>query len=795
MYPMKKAVKILAILIVLILLAFWLFTNSLKPTYDGTIDIAELNTEVTVHYDNYGIPHIYSDNEIDAFTALGYVHAQDRLWQMELIRRIAPGRLSELFGKDLLKTDKFFVGLGINEASKKTVAELDKSSQSYKLTQAYLNGINQFIKEGSTPIEFYLTGINKEEFTITDVHNVLGYVAFSFAMAHKTDPLLTNIKNKLGQKYINDLNIYTKSESTKIYNFSKKDTLQVSSNLLSSIHTALDKLPLPLLEGSNSWVLAPEKTANGKVILANDPHIGFAQPSVWYEAHVKTPNYEMYGYHMAGMPFPFLGHNRKLAYGLTMFQNDDLNFYWEENHPTDPNKYKTPSGWKDYETRTETIKVKDGEDVTVTVKSTDHGPIMNGITDGIDFDQPVATYWIYTQLKNQVIEASYNMSHANNQKEFKSAVSKIHAPGLNVMYGDAENNIGWYAAGKLYELPEGSNSKHIMNGSDRKEEPIRFLEFSENPQATNPPWHYVYSANNQPDSIAGRLYPGYYLPENRAKRIVNLLEPKSNWTKEDVKTMINDVKSPINSETSKLITSLLENDNLSENQNKAIAILNDWNGDNQLDNIAPTIYNKFIYNYLKNSFLDELGEEQFKLLLKTHLLNRTTVSMLYDDQSIWFDDITTKNLKETRKTIINTSFNQTITDLEQQLGNDINSWTWNRVHTLEHEHPIGNVAALRKYFNVGPFDINGAKEVINNLTYYYDETGHYKVIAGPSTRRVIDFSDIENSMSILPTGQSGNMFSPFYKDQAELYNNGGFRKMLLNLEAIKEVSKNTLILK
>ena len=216
---MKKALKVLTILILLIVLGFWLFTNSLKPTYNGTIDISGLDTEVTVYYDDYGIPHIYCDNENDAFTALGYVHAQDRLWQMELIRRIAPGRLSELFGKDMLKTDRFFIGLGIEEASKKTVSELDTKSAYYQLTQAYLKGINQFIKGGPTPLEFYLLGIDKEEFTITDVHNIIGYVAFSFAMAHKTDPLLTNIKNKLGENYINDLDINTRSDETKIYNY------------------------------------------------------------------------------------------------------------------------------------------------------------------------------------------------------------------------------------------------------------------------------------------------------------------------------------------------------------------------------------------------------------------------------------------------------------------------------------------------------------------------------------------------------------------------------------------------
>ena len=174
-------------------------------------------------------------------------------------------------------------------------------------------------------------------------------------------------------------------------------------------------------------------------------------------------------------------------------------------------------------------------------------------------------------------------------------------------------------------------------------------------------------------------------------------------------------------------------------------------------------------------------------------LDKMNPSIIVEENKV--DDISTKNLKETRKDIVVKSFKEAISMLNQELGNNMDTWTWNRVHTIEHEHPIGKVAALRSYFNVGPFEINGTKEVINNLAFSYDETGKYRVSSGPSTRRIIDFSDIENSLSILPTGQSGNMFSPFYEDQADMYNKGEFRKMLMNLEAIKNVSKNILILK
>ena len=302
---LKKIAGIFLILLAIIALVIVFAVNSLKPDYDGERKMANLSQDVKVYFDSYGIPHIYADNEKDAFRALGYVHAQDRLWQMELMRRIASGRLSEIFGADLVKTDKFFLALGIDEASIKTVAALDPKDPAIQLSQAYLEGINQFMEEGPTPIEFYLTGVKKRPFELQDIYNTMGYMAFSFAMAQKTDPLLTNIRDKLGPEYLKDLEIGSDTNGTwiKNYNFPSDS---VPNKVTKMVSEAMDKLPVPQFIGSNSWVIAPEKTKSGKVILANDPHIGFAQPSVWYEAHISTPTYEKYGYHIAGIPVGLL---------------------------------------------------------------------------------------------------------------------------------------------------------------------------------------------------------------------------------------------------------------------------------------------------------------------------------------------------------------------------------------------------------------------------------------------------------------------------------------------------------
>ena len=358
---LKKTLLIFTTIIALAILGGWMYYNSLKPTYSGNLSLSAIDKKAEVYFDDYGIPHIYAETEKDALTILGYVHAQDRLWQMELMRRIAPGRLSEIFGKDMLKNDKFFVSLGIEEASKKSIEKLNQNSEVYKLATAYLNGVNQFIDEGSTPIEFTLIGIEKEHYQLTDIYNILGYMSFSFAMAHKTDPLLTAIKEKLGQNYLKDLNIEIDTKTALIK--SSKQSIENFTNLVSEVNNIINQSPIPPFIGSNSWVVSGKKTTTGKVLFANDPHIMYSQPGTWYEAHIKTPNYEMYGYHIAGVPFPLLGHNRNYAYGLTMFENDDIDFYQEENHPSNVNKYKTPNGFKVYNTFTKSIKVKDENDV------------------------------------------------------------------------------------------------------------------------------------------------------------------------------------------------------------------------------------------------------------------------------------------------------------------------------------------------------------------------------------------------------------------------------------------------
>ncbi len=786
---MKKFLKIFSISLILLLvglyfLAKWMYA----PTYDGELELSNLKKKVTVIYDKNGIPHIEAQNQQDAYRALGYVHAQDRLWQMELMRRITAGRLSEIFGKDFVKIDKFMLSLMIGDKAHKTIMNLDKNSEPYKLTQAYLDGINQFIDKGATPVEFHLLGIDKQKYTIEDVYSVFGYIAFSFAYAYKFDPLITEIHEKLGSKYVEELMI-PKENLTIIKGTNKK----VQAKFSGEVNQLLEKLPVPLLEGSNSWVLGAERTKNGKVIFENDPHIEFSQPAVWYQSHIKTPDYEMYGFNLALTPFCLLGHNRDLAYGLTMFENDDIDFYIEQNNPDNPLEYKTENGYEPYKVYDKVIKVKDGEDVHYKIKVTRHGAIMNDALDNLRTEKPIAMQWIYTKLKNNTLEASYHLSHLKSMEDLHNFGSMIHAPGLNLMYGDAKGNIAMYGVAKLYKYRDSLSRKMFLDGASGKDEIKEYLDFKENIWAENPKSNFVYSANNQHDTIAGILYPGYYLAQDRAKRITDLIGHKYDFDKEGVKEMALDVTSAVAPDIIKNASKNIDKTSLSEEQKYALEILEKWDGAYKQELVAPTIYTRFIYEFHKNTFADEMGEG-FKQFLEIPLEHHMRAVQMNKTESVWWDNINTKDVVETKGQIVTQSFKKAVDFLKKQLGNNPEKWTWDQVYSVEHPHAFGKKGGLlKKIFTVGPFKTNGGRGVINNIGFRLNEEGIYVSHGGPSTRRVIDFSDVEKSVAILPTGQSGNLFSPFYKNQAEKYREGEFVPMHLNPKDYK-YSENQLIL-
>ena len=776
---------------------YWYY-NSLKPTYEGTLNLQGLEQNVEVYFDDYGIPHIYAESEADAQFALGYLHAQDRLWQIELLRRVGSGRLAEILGEPVVKTDKFFRTINSLETAKKAAKVFEAipaDDPMKKAALAYYAGINSFIKNGATPVEFGVLGIEKEELTILDCYAVFGYVAFSFAQAFRTDPIVAKIHQDFGDNYLNDLDVHWNPTAQMIPTYQAPAITDAELSDALSMNELFESLPAPPWIGSNSWIISGKKTKSGKTIFTNDTHIGFAQPSVWWEAHIEYPGHRGYGNYMAGIPFPIIGHNDHTAIGLTMFENDDIDFYVEQLNPDNPNQVRFKDKWEDLKIRKEVIKVKDGKDIEIEVKNSRHGPIVNEVVEGIQkvTKQPVSAYWIYNEFIPNNLGTTYQLSHAKNIDEARAGAAQIVAPGLNGMYADKEGNIAWWAMAKLPIRPKHVNTKLFLDGASGEDEILGYEPFENNPQSENPPEGYLYSANNQPDTTNGVLQPGYYIPEDRGKRIMDLLSAKDDWDVAAAKEMITEVVSDKKPRMVEKIIQILSNTTFkNKNAGKAAEILATWDGDNQLDDIAPTIFAKLQYKILELTCKDELGDN-FTEFLNTVLSRRSLPFLLEKEQSPWWDDQNTKDKKENRTDIIHAAFEQSLEAITTQLGDDIAQWQWGKVHTIEHPHTLGQNETLRPYFNVGPYPVVGNKEVINNMSFTINGSGKYEVVSGPAVRRVIDFADMEHSLNVLPTGNSGNPLSPHYSDQAKMFVDGEFRMQLMNKAEIKAAGRKLIL--
>ncbi|MEQ8302510.1 MAG: penicillin acylase family protein [Cyclobacteriaceae bacterium] len=791
--------RILLTVIGLLLLlgaALFIYLQLQKPSYEGEITLAGLKEEVEIRYDNYGIPHIYAGTEEDAYFALGYAHAQDRLFQMEMLRRAAGGRLSEVLGKDLLKVDKLFRTLGLNKFAEENAERfLSTDTAAYQREAlAYQKGINAFVKDGPTPLEFTIIGIPKTEFEPKDIYLAIGFMSFGFAEGLRVDPVLEKIRRQYGPHYLADLALQAPPETEAIRNYA--GTPQGSTDqLISSINEALNLIPIPLWTGSNGWVVSSEKSASGKPILANDTHIGFGQPAVWYEAHIEYPGFSFYGHHIAGIPFGLLGNNRFSGWGLTMFENDESDFFVEELNPANRDEVRFRNGWETVQSRIEVIKIKGEEDMLLEVRTTRHGPLVNGIVDEVDeAGPPVALSWMLTKHPNEALEAAYLLNHSQSFEDTKKAASLFTSPGLNVMYGDVDGNIAWWAVAKLPIRPPHVESKLFLNGSSGEDEYLGYYDFSKNPKAINPPWGYVYSSNNQPDSVDGIVYPGYYYPRARAHRISESLAEAKKIGAQDLAALQLDVTSETAPIVAKEIAEVLRQINKPEYE-EMIKALAQWDGDHQLEDIGPSVYYTMLSHILYLSMPDEIGLAAFKALLNTSVMKSSYLKLIQNDSSLWWDKIQTKEVKESRLTIFDEAASKSLRLLQSKYGKKVNDWNWEKMHSLTHAHALGTVKPLDKIFNVGAFEAPGGIEVLNNLMFTLDTVGHFGVISGPALRKVTDFGDLENGVSVSPTGQSGNLMSKHYDDQSKMFIKGVVRKMLMNEEEIKSQEKGKLTLK
>ncbi|MEI8170446.1 MAG: penicillin acylase family protein [Rhodoferax sp.] len=796
---MKRALIIFAIVLTVLAMAaggvagWYVYTK--QPQRSGALPLKNLSARVNVRFDERGVPHINADNDIDMYRALGYVHAQDRLFQMEMVRRLAQGELAEIFGPKLLDSDRLFRTLGIRDHAETVVANMDLQSPPAQALLAYLDGINQFQANNPAPIEFDLLKIPKRPFTPKDTVAVSGYLAYSFAAAFRTEPALTYVRDKLGPDYLKVFDLDWNAEGVlkappptaalKSQDWQKLDQLaQVSREALATVG-------LPPFEGSNAWAVSGKRTASGKPLLAGDPHIGFSLPSVWYEAHLSSPGFDLYGHYQALNPMALLGHNAKFGWSLTMFQNDDLDLIAEKINPENPNAIWYQGQWVEMQSREETILVKGAQPVKLTLRLSPHGPIITDAFQSTLGSTPVAMWWAYLETENPILDAFYELNRANTLEKARDAASKIHAPGLNVVWANAAGNIAWWAAAKLPIRPENVNPSFILDGSTAEADKAGFYRFGDNPQEENPARGYIVSANHQPKPKSGVPVPGYYNLPDRVQRLNDYLRDDNvKWDLKNSQQIQLDsqtgygprVMRPLIPELAALVTDPLERSLLES--------LAKWDGNHSLNNIPPTIFNQFLYELARAAMADELGEAQFANLLETRVLDAALPRLAEDAKSPWWDNRSTPAI-ETRADILKVAWRATITHLQESLGKNATDWGWGNAHTLTHTHPLATRKGLDWLFNVGPFPAPGGRELPNNLSQSIGPAP-WAVRYGPSTRRLIDFADPAHSLGINPVGQSGVLFNRHYQDQAQTYIDGGYLPQHLSAADVKENTRSTL---
>jgi len=794
---MNKVAGIFGFLLLLLIGGVLGFIFYQSPQYSGESTLAGLTDKVEVHFDKYGIPHIYAQNEKDAYRALGYVHAQDRLFQLEMMRRVGSGTLAEFLGKDLLEVDQFFHTLGIPRHAKESAAAFLSAGETpwTRAAEAYIAGVNDYISKGKLPVEYLLLGEKPRPYTIEDMHSIVGYMSFTFAMGLKTDPLVTKIARELGPQYLNSLSVQTLPEHH-VIPVNYPDSLRLDSGLVNSTLSALlDKLPVPLLEGSNAWVIGGSRTKSGKVLFSNDTHIGFSSPSVWYEAHLEYPGFSFYGNHLAGVPFGLVGHSRHHSVGLTMFENDDQDFFEEKLNPANPNEILVGDSIFPISSRKELIQVKGQEAVELEIRETIHGPIMNSVSKEIAAltSNPVASWWVYVLEPTKALEAIYKLNHAHSIQEVADAAGLIHAPGLNIMYGDSAGNIAWWAAAKLPIRSETVHSKIFADGSDPETLPKGWYPFADNPQSINPEIGFVASANNQPDTMRnGVLFPGYYFPGERWKRIAKTITSRDDWDQESIQDLQLESVNEVQPQIAQHMLSHIKREDFPE-YSDALDALQNWDGYHHLKAVAPTIYYKWQYHILKLAMQDELGEEAFNAYLETFIMVRSTRHFLTIEDNPWWD-IKGTGTKESRAEIINEALKTSLNELTAQFGKKTEDWEWRKAVTLEHPHPLGSQKPLDKIFNLKTDPVAANEESVNKLAFRLNSDGIYKVTSGPAMRIILDFANVDGSISVLPTGNSGNRFSRHYSDQKDLYVKGKYRPQLMNEQEIREKSEEKLVL-
>jgi len=788
------------------------------PQIDGEIQLAGLDGPVDVYRDGIGIPHIYATTMHDLFMAQGYVHAQDRFWQMDFWRHVGSGRLSEMFGESQVDTDKFLRTLGWRQTAEQEYAMLDAESRA--ILDNYAAGVNAYI-QNREPVELsleylILTGVLNPDYEIepwTPVHSLTWGKAMAWDLGGNMDneieraillkTLTPEQVNELFPPYPQDHPVIVPvigegntsvqlPEKTSAYFDMPTESLTTLQRNIALLENVLG--PRGDGIGSNSWAVSGELTTTGMPLFANDMHLAKRMPSIWYQnaLHCRPKTeacpLEVTGFSFVTVPGVVAGHNDQLAWGFTNVGPDVMDLYIEKVNPDNPNQYEVNGEWVDFETRKEIISVGGGDPVEITVRITRHGPVVSdtygSLKDEVDPDDPEAVpfkeeagidlpdnYVIslaWTALRPSTpFEAIWGFNKAQNWEEFRESARMFHVPAQNILYADTAGNIGYQMPGDI-PIRAGGNGTLPVPGWTNEYDWTGFISFEELPYAFNPDSGYIVTANHQthpweyPHFVTADWNYGF-----RAARIVDMIENAPG--KIDMayfQSMHGDSKN-LNAET--LVPILLAVELDPEPASVRDQFLGSWDYHNQADSQSAAVFEWFWWNLLMKTFSDDLPEDYWPGGgSRWYEVMRNIATQPNSD---WWDDKNSEAEVETRDDIFVQAFEDTLDQMRKDHGRDTTKWpTWGELHTIIFQNEtlgesgIGPIEAL---FNRGPFKTGGGDEIVNATGWTVGET--FQVDWIPSEREIVDLNDLDNSLAIHSTGQSGHAYHPHYDDMALLW--------------------------
>ena len=792
---MKRGKKILIILFFIIFIlsvAAYFFVNYIKssglPDYNKEVVIKGLKDKVTVYRDAYGIPHVIAQNEDDLYKVTGYISAQDRMWQMDLLRRVTQGRLSEIFGKDMVETDVILRSLRMPEKSDMVLNII--SPEMLRALQSYADGVNQYIDEDNLSFEFKVLGYKPEKWSPKQSLNLIGYMAWNLEMGWGTESIMYKMRNAVGEEKFKELLPDMSLQKTFVYP-DVNNNLKLEDSALTANLKKIEKLAPSIFRASNNWVVSGKKSTTGKPIFSNDMHLGLMIPGIWSQIHQQVKGkLDVTGVILPGQPFVIAGHNADIAWGMTNVMLDGADFYIETVNPENPNQYKYNGEWKDMIVKKEEIKIS-GEDnpVEKEIRYTHRGPVISGFKD--IKDKTVSMHWIGNMESNE-LRSVYLLNRAKNWEEFRDACSSFKSVSQNIAYADKDGNIGLQCCAGI---PERKAPGYLFFPGDTSEyDWNKFVPFDSLPYTYNPECGYVFSANNR---TIGNDFP-YYVSEwfdlpNRANRIKQMLTAKDKLSIDDFKKMQNDQHSVMVDEMKPVILKYLnEMSDLSPEELKAVKLLEDWDNVYSKDKIAPLIFEEFYLVLAKNIIKDETGEKLFKEFQKMDLLTNYLINnIIKEDGSSWCDDINTDKI-ETLNDMVQKSFKDLIPEFKKRTGKMITETKWGDIHKLKLQHPLGKNGMLNFAFNLTRLPaVGGSYHTVS--PYSYDFKDPYLANHGASERHIYNLDDLDNSLSIIPTGVSDIPSSKYFCDQTDMYIKGEYHPDYIGIDKIKKNAVYTAI--